>query len=58
MPSSRSGGGSVTVQYSPIVTISGSASKSDLESVMQMSQDRLKRMLRDLQADQRRLAYD
>lgn len=58
MPSSRSSGGSVTVQYSPIVTISGSASKSDLESVMQMSQDRLKRMLRDLQADQRRLAYD
>lgn len=57
MPSSRSGG-SVTVQYSPIVTISGNASKSDLESVMQMSQDRLKRMLRDLQADQRRLAYD
>lgn len=58
MPSTRSGGGSVTVQYSPIVTISGSASKGDLESVMQMSQDRLKRMLREIQADQRRLAYD
>ena len=58
MPSSRSAGGSVTVQYSPIVTISGSASKSDLESVMQISQDRLKRMLRDLQTEQRRLAYD
>lgn len=58
MPISRSGGGPVTVQYSPIVTISGSASKNDLETVMQMSQDRLKRMLRDLQADQRRLAYD
>lgn len=58
MPSTRSGGGSVTVQYSPIVTISGSASKSDLESAMQMSQDRLKRMLREIQADQRRLAYD
>lgn len=58
MPSTRSGGGSVTVQYSPIVTISGSASKSDLESVMQMSHDRLKRMLREIQADQRRLAYD
>ena len=58
MPSTRSGGGSVTVQYSPIVTISGSASKCDLESVMQMSHDRLKRMLREIQADQRRLAYD
>ncbi|WP_302221673.1 phage tail tape measure protein [uncultured Acidaminococcus sp.] len=58
MPSTRSGGGSVTVQYSPIVTISGSASKSDLESAMQLSQDRLKRMLREIQADQRRLAYD
>lgn len=58
MPSTRSGGGSVTVQYSPIVTISGSASKDDLEGVMQMSQDRLKRMLREIQADQRRLAYD
>lgn len=58
MPSTRSGGGSVTVQYSPIVTISGSASKGDLESVMQMSHDRLKRMLREIQADQRRLAYD
>lgn len=58
MPSTRSGGGSVTVQYSPIVTISGSASKGDLESVMQLSQDRLKRMLREIQADQRRLAYD
>lgn len=58
MPSTRSGGGSVTVQYNPIVTISGSASKDDLECVMQMSQDRLKRMLREIQADQRRLAYD
>lgn len=58
MPSTRSGGGSVTVQYSPIVTISGSASKDDLEGVMQMSHDRLKRMLREIQADQRRLAYD
>ncbi|WP_337798639.1 phage tail tape measure protein [Acidaminococcus timonensis] len=58
MPSARSGGGSVTVQYSPIVTISGSVSKSDLESAMQLSQDRLKRMLREIQADQRRLAYD
>lgn len=58
MPSTRSGGGSVTVHYSPIVTISGSASKGDLEGVMQMSQDRLKRMLREIQADQRRLAYD
>lgn len=58
MPSTRSGGGSVTVHYSPIVTISGSASKGDLEGVMQMSQDRLKRMLREIQADQRRLEYD
>lgn len=58
MPSTRSGGGSVTVQYSPIVTISGSVSKGDLESAMQMSQDRLKRMLREIQADQRRLVYD
>lgn len=59
LPSRGSGSiGGVSVSYAPVISISGSASRDDLEHVMQLSQDRLKRMLRDLQQDRRRLAYD
>ena len=59
LPSRGSSGlGGLSVSYAPVITISGSASRDDLEHVMQLSQDKLKRMLRDLQQDRRRLAYD
>lgn len=52
------GSSSVSVNYSPRIEINGNADQTQVQQAMDMSLDRLKRMLRDLQQEKRRLAYD
>ena len=51
-------GGQISVNYSPRIEINGNADQAQIQQAMDMSLDRLKRMLRDLQQEKRRLAYD
>lgn len=49
---------SITVNYAPQITISGNADSSMVNDAMDQSLDKLKRMLQELQQNQRRLAYE
>ncbi|MDY4147230.1 MAG: phage tail tape measure protein [Acidaminococcus fermentans] len=49
---------SISVNYAPQITISGNADQSMINNAMDQSLDRLKRMLQELQQNQRRLAYE
>ena len=49
---------SISVNYAPQITISGNADSSMVNDAMDQSLDKLKRMLQELQQNQRRLAYE
>lgn len=48
----------ITVNFNPQIVISGDANQDMLNQAMDQSLDRLKRMLQEIQQDQRRLVYD
>lgn len=54
----KSGTRSTTINFAPQITIQGNADKSTMESAMKDAMSDLKRMLQDLQRDERRLSYD
>lgn len=55
----RSGqGGNVSVEFRPVINISGNADESMVQRVMSLSVDELRRMLLNLQRDERRLSYE
>lgn len=53
----KSGTRSTTINFAPQITIQGNADKSTLESAMKDAVSDLRRMLKDLQRDERRLSY-
>ena len=53
----KSGTRSTTINFAPQITIQGNAGKSTMESAMKDAMSDLKRMLQDLQRDERRLSY-
>ena len=53
----KSGTRSTTINFAPQITIQGNADKSTMESAMKDAMSDLKRMLQDLQRDERRLSY-
>ena len=53
----KSGTRSTTINFAPQITIQGNADKSTMESAMKDAMSYLKRMLQDLQRDERRLSY-
>ena len=53
----KSGTRSTTINFAPQITIQGNADKSTMESAMKDAMSDLKRMLHDLQRDERRLSY-
>ena len=53
----KSGIRSTTINFAPQITIQGNADKSTMESAMKDAMSDLKRMLQDLQRDERRLSY-
>lgn len=53
----KSGTRSTTINFAPQITIQGNADKSTMESAMKDAVSDLKRMLKDLQRDERRLSY-
>lgn len=53
----KSGTRSTTINFAPQITIQGNADKSTMESAMKDAVSDLKRMLQDLQRDERRLSY-
>ena len=53
----KSGTRSATINFAPQITIQGNADKSTMESAMKDAMSDLKRMLQDLQRDERRLSY-
>ena len=58
LPLTRGGHHSISVNYAPQITISGDADASMVNNAMDQSLDKLKRMLQELQQNQRRLAYE
>lgn len=53
----KSGTRSTTINFAPQITIQGNADKSTMESAMKDAMSDLKRMLQDVQRDERRLSY-
>ena len=53
----KSGTRSTTINFAPQITIQGNADKSTMESAMKDAMSDLKRMLKDIQRDERRLSY-
>lgn len=53
----KSGTRSTTINFAPQITIQGNADKSTMESAMKDAMGDLKRMLQDVQRDERRLSY-
>uniref|UniRef100_UPI004025667E phage tail tape measure protein n=1 Tax=Dialister sp. TaxID=1955814 RepID=UPI004025667E len=53
----KSGTRSTIINFAPQITIQGNADKSTMESAMKDAMSDLKRMLQDLQRDERRLSY-
>lgn len=53
----KSGTRSTTINFAPQITIQGNADKSTMESAMKDAVSDLRRMLKDLQRDERRLSY-
>lgn len=53
----RSGTRSTTINFAPQITIQGNADKSTMESAMKDAMSDLRRMLKDIQRDERRLSY-
>lgn len=53
----KSGTRSTTINFAPQITIQGNADKSTMENAMKDAMSDLKRMLQDLQRDERRLSY-
>ena len=51
-------GGNVSVEFRPVINISGNADESTVRRVMALSMDELRRMLLNLQRDERRLSYE
>lgn len=51
-------GGNVSVEFRPVINISGNADESTVQRVMALSMDELRRMLLNLQRDERRLSYE
>lgn len=48
----------ITVNFSPQIVVSGDVNQDMVNQAMEQSLDRLKRMLQEIQQDQRRLIYD
>ena len=53
----KSGTRSTTINFAPQITIQGNADKSIMESAMKDAMSDLRRMLKDIQRDERRLSY-
>lgn len=53
----KSSARSTTIHFAPQITIQGNADKAVMESTMKDTMAELKRMLRDIQRDERRLSY-
>lgn len=53
----KSGTRSTTINFAPQITIQGNADKSTMESAMKDAMSDLRRMLKDIQRDERRLSY-
>lgn len=53
----KSGTRSITINFAPQITIQGNADKSTMESAMKDAVSDLRRMLKDIQRDERRLSY-
>lgn len=53
----KSGTRSTTINFAPQITIHGNADKSTMESAMKDAVSDLRRMLKDIQRDERRLSY-
>lgn len=53
----KSGTRSTTINFAPQITIQGNADKSTMESAMKDTVSDLRRMLKDIQRDERRLSY-
>lgn len=53
----KSGTRSTTINFAPQITIQGNADKSTMESAMKDTMSDLRRMLKDIQRDERRLSY-
>lgn len=53
----KSGTRSTTINFAPQITIQGNADKSTMESAMKDAMSDLKRMLKDIQREERRLSY-
>ena len=53
-----SNGGSVSVNFNPQITIQGNADQATMQRTMQLTVDQLKRMLKEIAVDQRRLSYE
>ena len=53
----KSGTRSTTINFAPQITIQGNADKSTMESAMKDAVSDLRRMLKDMQRDERRLSY-
>lgn len=51
-------GENVSVEFRPVINISGNADESTVQRVMALSMDELRRMLLNLQRDERRLSYE
>ena len=50
--------GSISVNYSPNVTIQGNADQSTVERALSISRRELERMLAEISTDRRRLSYE
>ena len=53
----KSGTRSTTINFAPQITIQGNADKSTMESAMKDAVSDLRRMIKDIQRDERRLSY-
>lgn len=58
VPKNSQGKTSITVEFKPSVTIQGNADEKVVQNAMTVTMDQLKRMLRDLQMNERRLSYE
>lgn len=48
----------VNVEFSPNITVQGNADQATMQRTMQLTVDQLKRMLKEIAVDQRRLSYE
>ena len=48
----------VTIEFAPNITIQGNADRTTMQQTMQLTVDQLKRMLKEIAVDQRRLSYE